>query len=211
VTAWSEAELALLCDTSLSLAEVARRTGRPIHGVENRAWRLGVRRKEPSDIDWSDPVQVKQLRQERYNSTDRTEWTEEELAVLRDPSLSYSQVAELTSRTWIAAKVQARRLGLRRDIYWAQPGYEPGSDAYRGEDWSEFRQLTLERDGYTCQDCRLFLPSGERGLVAHHVIPWRLRPINDLAWLVTLCRSCHMKRPEHRWEVIPEDVGLLLR
>lgn len=201
--------MSLLCDTSLSLTEVAERTGRPLHGVENRAWRLGVRRKEPSGIDWSDPQQVRALRRERYNSTDRTEWSEEELAVLRNPSLSYSQVGQLIGRSTEAAKIQARKLGFRRDVYWAQPGYEPGSNDYRGRGWRRLSREILERDAFTCLDGREFIPSG-RGLVVHHVIPWRLWPVNDPQFLVTLCRSHHMRRPEHRWQTIPPHVEELL-
>jgi hypothetical protein len=44
----------------------------------------------------------------------------------------------------------------------------------------------------------------------HHVIPYRLRPVNDPRWLVTLCKSHHMQRPEHRWTEIPEYVALQL-
>lgn len=206
---WSEAELELLRDTSLSLAEVAERTGRPLHGVENRAWRFGVRRKQASDVDWADPQQVKRLRRERYNSTDRTQWSEEELVVLRDASLSYSQVSSLTGRSLDAAKVEARRLGLRRDVYWAQPGYEPGSNDYRGRGWRRLAQEILERDAFTCQDGQEFIPSGS-GLVVHHVIPWRLWPVNDPRFLITLCRSHHTRRPEHRWQTIPPHVEEML-
>jgi 5-methylcytosine-specific restriction endonuclease McrA len=76
-------------------------------------------------------------------------------------------------------------------------------------DWSEIRLLALERDGYVCQDCKLYLPSGN-GLVVHHIIPWRLRPLNELRWLVTLCGPDHMRRPEYWWASIPEDVQALL-
>ena len=68
----------------------------------------------------------------------------------------------------------------------------------------------LERDGYVCQDRGEFLPSG-KGLVVHHMIPWRLRPVNDLRWLVTLCVACHLRRPEHFWQKIPEHVEDQLR
>ena len=83
------------------------------------------------------------------------------------------------------------------------------SDTYRGPDWREVRLLALERDGYTCQDCG-FVNLAGFDLAVHHCIPWRLRQSNALEWLVTLCRSCHSRRPEHAWEAIPEDVLLVL-
>jgi hypothetical protein len=51
----------------------------------------------------------------------------------------------------------------------------------------------------------LYIPSGS-GLVVHHLIPYRLRPVNDLPWLTTLCVKHHLPRPEHFWWAIPDDV-----
>jgi 5-methylcytosine-specific restriction endonuclease McrA len=259
---WTEAELALLSDTSLSLAEVAERTGRPYQGVANKAHRLGIRRHQSSDIDWSDPEQVRNFKRQRYGKgsglgysrleecseaelallcdtslsyveiaeqtgwsvrsaeyrakrlgvqrlADYEDWTEAELATLRDLSLSFSEVATLTGRSWTAVKVKANRLGLHCRRYWSQPGYEPGADDYRGQGWRRIRLDILERDQYTCRDGGEFVPSGH-GLVVHHEIPWRLHPVNDPRFLVTLCRSHHMKRPEHGWASIPPHVEALL-
>lgn len=203
--AWTEAELALLRDTSLPLAEVAERTGRPLHGVENRASRLGIRRHQASGIDWSDRAQVRAFMRSRYGKDVRSQWPEEHLALLADLTLSYDEVASLTGRSRMAVKIKAQRVGLHREVFWTQPDYEPGHDNYRGPGWRDIAQQVLERDGWTCQDGGEFIPSG-RGLVVHHVIPWRLYPVSDMRWLVTLCRRHHGRRPEHRWTEIPEAV-----
>ncbi len=194
---WQEWELELLRDVSLSLKEVAERTGRPAHGVENRAYRLGVRRKAPHGMG-----------RESYALTSRTCWSEAELATVDDKSLSYSEVEQLTGRSHTAVLIMAERRGVHRP-YWSQPGYRSERTDYRGEDWPEVRKDILARDGYTCQDGGEFVPSG-KGLVVHHMIPWRLRASNDSRWLVTLCQSHHMQRPEHLWTEIPEDILLLL-
>lgn len=189
---WTEAELELLRDTSVPLQEVADRLGRPLKGVYNQASRIGVRRYRE---EWVPPEPL----------TDRRQWAEEELAVLRDLSLTYTEVAQRTGRSWYAVKSKANRLGLDCRRYWSQPGYEPGADDYRGQGWRRIRLDILERDSYTCRDGGEYIPSG-RGLVVHHEIPWRLRPVNDPRFLVTLCRSHHMQRPEHAWVTIPPHV-----
>lgn len=187
---WTDSELALLRDTSLSLTEVAGLTGRPLHGVENRAHRFGVRRYREV---WVPPPPL----------SDRTQWTASELALVDDRSLSYAKIAELTGRSRIAVQVMAkRRKAARRPI---QSGRADLPWNHRVGDWPEVRLAVLQRDGYSCQDCQGFRPSG-RGLVVHHLIPYRLRPVNETAWLLTLCRSCHAQRPEHGWVTIPPHV-----
>jgi 5-methylcytosine-specific restriction endonuclease McrA len=194
---WTEVELALLRDVSLSLKEVAERTGRPIKGCYNQASRLGIRRYRE---EWVPPPRL----------TDRRQWSARELGVLAEPGLPYQDVAVRTGRSYDSVKVQARRRGLHRRIYWAQEDYQPGANDYRGRGWKKLRVEILERDGFTCQDGGEYIPSGQ-GLVVHHEIPWRLLPANDSRFLVTLCRRHHMRRPEHRWLEVPEDMLLLLK
>lgn len=57
---------------------------------------------------------------------------------------------------------------------------------------SEFREMVLERDNYTCQICGHHDPCGEF-LVAHHVDPVACNPIEsmDVDNGVTLCNDCH--------------------
>ena len=57
---------------------------------------------------------------------------------------------------------------------------------------SEFREMVLERDNYTCQICDHHDPCGEF-LIAHHVDPVVCNPIEsmDIDNGIALCRDCH--------------------
>jgi 5-methylcytosine-specific restriction endonuclease McrA len=196
---WEPWELDLLANPDISLGEVARQTGRTYTSVRHKVSRLGL-------------IGIRDYwlhGDENGNSN----WTEAEEVVLRDISLHLSQVAEMTGHSFSSCASKAHQLGIWRGRRagaehpkWVDGNY---SDTYRGPDWREVRLLALERDGYTCQDCGFVSLSGF-DLAVHHRIPWRLRQSNDLEWLVTLCRSCHSRRPEHALEEIPEDVLLVL-
>jgi 5-methylcytosine-specific restriction endonuclease McrA len=146
-------------------------------------------------------------------------WTAEEDALIQELAAEtpYAEIGRLCERSESSVKTRAHQLGARgrSKAQYAQrgaghPNWRGGDNPrWRGEDWPEVRLAALERDGYACQDCGLFLPSGS-GLVVHHVIPWRLRPVNEPRWLVTLCATDHLRRPEHWWVSIPEDVRELL-
>lgn len=177
---------ALLRDTALSYAEVAERTGWSVRSAEYRALLLGVER-----------------------LPDYEDWIPEELALFEDRSLQFPDIAVLTGRSRESVKMKANRLGQHKRRYWSQAGYVPDSNDYRGVEWKRLRLQVLERDGYVCQDGGEFVPSGV-GLVVHHAVPWRLRQVNDPRFLVTLCRPHHMRRPEHGWAEIPEQVLALL-
>jgi hypothetical protein len=201
VTRWAAAELDLLRDVSLSLAEVAERTGRSAHSVEHKASRLGVDRV------------FRRGGKGKARSWQRG-WTPDELALLAEPDIPLVEVARLIGRSPVAVRHKASALGLVgiRD-YWLRGddnpryfgGRSPSERTYRGQTWPEVRRLVLDRDGYTCQDGGEFIPSAS-GLVVHHVIPYRLRPVNDPRWLVTLCVFHHFQRPEHWWKFIPTHV-----
>jgi hypothetical protein len=240
---WTEAELDLLRDTSLSLAEVAERTGRGLSAVEHKAVRLGADRSFRSGSG--------------LKRGDDHPWTATEREILADVSLSLAQVAELVGRTEAACKRLASKLGIQRRAPWAAwedalleditlklvevaslTGRKLGTvearaslrgivrgplsgprhhrwcagnyaPTYRGSDWLEVRGQSLERDGYTCQDCG-FADFSAQKLHVHHIIPFRFRPVNELRWLVTLCEPCHFKRPEHAWEELPAAVAAQL-
>lgn len=52
------------------------------------------------------------------------------------------------------------------------------------EDFGGLREKALERDGYRCRSC------GELDdLLVHHRKP----EVNELRWLITLCRGCHSR------------------
>lgn len=198
---WSDCELVLLRDTSLSLAEVAKQTGRSVPSVEHKASRLGVDRV------------FRQGGPGKARSWQRG-WEPWELELLAEPDIPLTEVAALTGRSNGAVRHKASALGLTgiRD-YWlrgeANPrfcgGQSPSERTWRGATWPEVRRLVLERDGFTCQDGGEFVPSAS-GLVVHHVIPYRLRPVNDPVWLTTLCVHHHLKRPEHWWKELPAHI-----
>jgi hypothetical protein len=141
-------------------------------------------------------------------------WQPWELGLLAEPDIPLKDVAVLIGRTEGAVRHKASVLGLTgiRD-YWSRGedhpnfrgGRSPSERTWRGSTWPEVRRLVLDRDGYTCQDGGEFVPSGT-GLVVHHTIPYRLWPANNPRWLVTLCASHHLRRPEHWWRTIPPHV-----
>lgn len=186
-------------DTSLSLKEVAELTGRSCSSVEHKASRLGVDRV------------FRRGGKGKARAWQRA-WEPWEVELLEEPDFRLVDVARMTGRSPLAVRHKASVLGLTdmRD-YWLRgqehPNYRGGTVpmAARGSEWVKVRQVVLERDGYTCQDGGEFIPSGS-GLCVHHVIPFRLRPVNDPRWLVTLCKSHHHMRPEHWWRTIPPEV-----
>lgn len=184
---YTEAELAVVRDTSLSLGQVAARLGRPYGGVKRKASELGIRRHVP--------------------------WAAWEDALLEDTSLRLAEVAERTGRKLGTVEARASLRGIVRGPVsglrhhrWVNGKYAP---TYRGSDWLKAREQALERDGWTCQDCGFTDFTGQR-LHVHHIIPFRFRPVNELRWLVTLCEPCHVKRPEHAWEELPAAIAAQL-
>ena len=227
--AWTEAELALLRDTSLSLAEVAERVGHTYAATQRKAAYLGIRR----PMGWTsaedalvDDVSLSYQevadrvgrtlaavqRRAFLRGVHRGRWSDDHLLLLQDESLTYAEIADRVGRSENTVKTYAyTTAGIRRGMRRGEdhPNWVGGASkrarSWRGEDWPQVRKVALERDGYCCQDCGLFDASAA-ALRVHHMIPYRLRPSNDPCWLVTLCEPCHRKRPEHRWQEIPEDV-----
>lgn len=57
--------------------------------------------------------------------------------------------------------------------------------------WANYRGATLRRDAFTCQCCQ---KEFERGaLDVHHILPQKMRSLDDPTNLVTLCRECHKR------------------
>jgi len=69
-----------------------------------------------------------------------------------------------------------------------------------GDDWDKIRYLVYLRDNFTCQDCGI----KGIGLDIHHKVPFLINRDNSLNNLITLCRSCHMKR---EWLILKELKG----
>src|SRR5215208_5338467 len=53
--------------------------------------------------------------------------------------------------------------------------------------WNKIRQQVLERDDYTCQICLKKIET----LAANHIIPQRLKGLDSLNNLFSVCRTCH--------------------
>lgn len=202
--AWTSEEESILLESArdgLTMIQVAELIGRPHSAVKCKASKLGI-----------------SFSRQAWGQVQKP-WTLADDEQLRElaPTTSYTKLASFLDRTEAAIRTRAHIIGAvgrPRDTRFGKGrahhswrGGDPGR--YRGEDWAEVRRSALERDENTCQDCGLYVPSG-RGLVVHHVIPYRLRPKNELRWLVTLCGPDHLRRPEHRWLVIPESVQQLL-
>ncbi len=183
-----------------TMAEVAVKVGRSAGAVRQQAHRLGLVFPRTSNGVYTKP------------------WTAIEDDVLKQYAAftSCDELAKRLDRTVSAIHNRYRFLSIDGRDYANRVkfgsdhhNWRGGWSGWRGNDWPEFRLLALERDGYTCQDCKRFAPSGS-DLRVHHMIPWRLRPINDLKWLVTLCNSCHLSRPEHWWYEIPTEIAEIL-
>jgi hypothetical protein len=56
-------------------------------------------------------------------------------------------------------------------------------------EWQLLREERLEKDNYTCQDCKK-----HDNYLVHHVIPLALEGSNDVNNLITLCDECHGER-----------------
>lgn len=58
--------------------------------------------------------------------------------------------------------------------------------------WKMIRLKVYERDGYKCCICNKQVRG--KSISCHHKIPWRISNNNSLDNLITVCRSCHMKK-----------------
>lgn len=56
------------------------------------------------------------------------------------------------------------------------------------DDWTELREVVLERDDYTCQGCG---NNVQKDAPIHHIVPLGCGGTNTLRNLITLCEQCH--------------------
>lgn len=95
------------------------------------------------------------------------------------------------------------------------PSWRGGTCKLYGKNWGMQRKLTLERDAHACQDCGYTGKAGS--LDIHHITPRRFfsddwQAANDLANLVTLCKSCHSTREQSISAILRElDKDTLLK
>lgn len=219
--AWTTEEYAVLGDTSLSIQAVSDRIGRSMGACYRKAGLLGT---GPRSLRTGRTVRPRTRTRaakpeaEIRDPRPANRFSAQEDALLHEMNwqVPLAVMAGALGRSPAAVGKRLHRLGLRdgfptgvRHHWWNDGASQNPAYGWRGTDWPEVRADVLERDGFVCQDGGEFFPSGE-GLVVHHVIPWRLRPVNDQKWLVTLCVSHHMRRPEHGWTEIPDDVASLL-
>jgi hypothetical protein len=137
---------------------------------------------------------------------DRAHWSE----MQRQRSLGRKHSA--SSRAKLSAGAKGRRMSkeaIERSIRTriARGTLLKGATHPRwkgGRPWERFtrpeylawRNVVLERDNYTCQDCGRVCKKREKGLAAHHIQSYAEHPElrYDPANGVTLCRDCHMAR-----------------
>lgn len=129
-------------------------------------------------------------------------YTENDKQYIRDSAstLSYQEIADALGKkksaiaAWCADnKIKGIKTGENH------PRWTGGRVVYSKE-WKEtVREVVLERDGFTCQECNFVDFSGFK-LRAHHIVPWKLTGDNRLCNHVTLCVSCHTKQKAHRWK-----------
>ena len=77
------------------------------------------------------------------------------------------------------------------------PRWAGGKIWWRGKRWDRIKQAVKERDGFTCQHCRVseadwIIESGQP-LQVHHLELYRVSKNNSMDNLITLCNRCHTK------------------
>jgi len=59
----------------------------------------------------------------------------------------------------------------------------------KSDEWAHKRNLTLQRDNYSCRKC-----GSPNRLAIHHLSGYNLLPKEPISCLVTLCSKCHQKQ-----------------
>lgn len=107
----------------------------------------------------------------------------------QDPWNKGKKIGKMSEK--IKKKISKSLKGKKSYRYIDGRSYDKSPHRY-GDDWDKIRFLIYERDNFTCQDC------GKRMskivFDVHHKIPFLVSFDNSLSNLITLCRSCHMKR-----------------
>lgn len=78
------------------------------------------------------------------------------------------------------------------------PAWKGGYELWYEGNWKSQRAKARKRDNHTCQDCGVTEQSWGYKLDVHHIVDYDdfedKKEANDLNNLVTLCRTCHVKR-----------------
>jgi 5-methylcytosine-specific restriction endonuclease McrA len=129
-------------------------------------------------------------------------WTDEEIELLKEkyPILMYSQLKKLfPNKTSSQIRSAAQRFNIKKNNEVIKINY--GSLKYKRKSW---RQKILDRDNFTCQECKLQDETGAL-LDCHHIIPQRILNNNDSRFFdinngICLCKKCHKKTYNHELE-----------
>ncbi len=63
------------------------------------------------------------------------------------------------------------------------------------KEWAYVKQKVIERDDFTCVDCKTTCPSDDNGVIHHeHYDNWGRGDCHEIESCVFLCKKCHKKR-----------------
>ncbi|OLD63445.1 MAG: hypothetical protein AUF65_02275 [Chloroflexi bacterium 13_1_20CM_50_12] len=88
------------------------------------------------------------------------------------------------------------------------PYWRGGRYPYYGEDWREKQRRVRNRDNNTCQECGITKTQNGKNLQVHHILPRSQGGTNDMANLILLCNSCHLRQ---EWKISRARGSGLLR
>lgn len=81
------------------------------------------------------------------------------------------------------------------------PRWRGGWEPYYGRNWRSQRRKARKRDEYMCQHCGTTAAALGHAVPVHHIVPFRefglakYEEANALSNLISLCPSCHSRRP----------------
>lgn len=175
----------------LSTEGVATRVGCTKQAVQFALERHGIERRGATDYKRDIGSYVEQLNDE--------EWLQKQY---HEEERSIESIARELDVTGPCVKYWFDKLGIERrndSTGWGNTDTQYQEDP----NWNQKRENALRRDEYECQDCGLHEDDYERSLDVHHTVTkdsfktedgvdWERA--NALKNLVSLCRSCHIKR-----------------
>jgi hypothetical protein len=166
--------------------ELAARYARSVVTILKWARALGLRK----DPDYRRTVQAANARRRRLTPKQRRSLGEKARGRKRSPESIAKAMATKRERGTILRGA-------------AHPFWKGGRPWVRFKDpqYIRWRNAVLERDGYRCQACGRQCAKHEKGLAAHHILPYATHPASrlDIDNGLTLCRQCHMRLHGREW------------
>ena len=179
-------------EKELSTKQIARKLGCVSQSVSNALERndIEVRDKEKSQRGMAKYARV----DERLLDKELLEQQYEENSI--------REIADMVGVTWPAVRYRLNEHNIdtgENEHHFTNADTEFQKDPH----WDERRKVVIERDNNECQDCGVSGEHFERSLDVHHTekkdqfvengeVDWERA--NAAENLVTLCRSCHIKR-----------------